>query len=317
MFPMLEVMFPMFEGYILHKRNWIIISLIFIGSLLLSPILLAYYSPPTGGSSTVEPNLQGDMEGHVQDNSCSYWVGELEKAVGIPTSEPLIGLDYSCHCGWIDNSHAYAAMRETKWLWSTLKREVVGKDKTRFGKWFETSSMFRQRMGNLSTTVRDTWRVKTGINEEQAKQIVMTMIMTTTRNFESMQGEFPEKIVSRHSSFKQADMPSNLIGFYAQINKHDLIDTHAICGVISIDEAFSIPQDKKNIRVNKGFEQVYEDSSICPEDSHWPEEFDIVPMAFSKLNPYLRKKGETQIIRTIGEDPLCNRLAKHEYAFYW
>ncbi|UYM53889.1 hypothetical protein [Leclercia adecarboxylata] len=135
------------------------------------------------------------------------------------------GLIYTENLGWIDLGHANPFGAERLWQ-QMIMPGAGGAD------WFEIhyhQSMSRNIAGlNTTTGIYRRFLVRRGLSEEVLRGVALSIFMSTSHSFESLQG-FWLYILITDSGYSAEDLVSNLFGFCQAVNYADYTPFLDIC----------------------------------------------------------------------------------------
>lgn len=118
------------------------------------------------------------------------------------------GLIYTEVLGWVDLGHAQGS--DILKLWSQFQTGESQRD-AYYEVTYSQSMADRRRFIRLGKFIK--WRIRKGRTYPERQSIVLSIMMTLAKRFESFQGAFPNNIVT-DSGFSGEDLVSDLLGFY-------------------------------------------------------------------------------------------------------
>lgn len=135
------------------------------------------------------------------------------------------GLIYTDNLGWIDLGHANP--RGAEMLWSQMTSYHSGDNE-----YFEVSyfqSMSKNIAGLRTTTgIYRKFLVRRGLDEKLLKGVALSIFLSTSVQFESLQNFWPYVFIT-DSSYSAEDLVSNLFGFCQAVNYADYTPFLHIC----------------------------------------------------------------------------------------
>lgn len=202
-------------------------------------------------------------------------------------------LVYSCHCGWIDTSHAKSTSTRpfvsARSLWNQILNETGQQSKIPDAKGFKV--IYKQDMGNsfIKAGKFGRYMVKYELTHSQKESVALAIFREISEKFETYQEDFFFGWTS-HSSFSQEDLTSNLLGFYKVVRPN--VDYQKICLLLDKDkslEVFKSMSDTQRAAKSKSWASpISYTCKHCPK-AEFPKEFQtIVPALKGGKNPLFR-----------------------------
>jgi len=135
------------------------------------------------------------------------------------------GLIYTENLGWIDLGHANPAGAERLWQQMIMPRGGSNS-------WFEVhyhQSMSSKVYGmKITTGIYRRFLVRRGLSHPVLQRVALSIFMSTSHHFESMQNYWPYVFVT-DSGYSAEDLVSNLLGFCQAVNSADFTSLLDVC----------------------------------------------------------------------------------------
>jgi RHS repeat-associated protein len=252
-----------------------------------------YYSPELGRWMSRDPIGEDggrNLYGYVENNP----IGGID-LYGLSTREDIDKerLDYSCHCGWIDWTHATPGAVNRRQEGLLLWDYTLGVPSN---KGWAPSATGRGFLVKYGQTMYPDWApwfkvgivgeyfVKYDLLPHEQKAVALGIFKEVSEGFERAQGPIS-------SSFSVEDLPSDLIAFYRAVKRYDRPEIESKCGVVSNclakqvwDRAFgrdgNIGKQKNDTWMPVNFNEytclLSYHTCVCPKAMQWPGDLDDI-----------------------------------------
>ena len=203
-------------------------------------------------------------------------------------------ISYSCHCGWIDKTHAFTDTKRTesyigaKNLWYQILNETGTKSRSPNEKGFKVT--YRQDatviqnapvIGPVRLGTTKSYFVKYGLSQKQKEEVTLAIFKEVSIEFESFQS-FGAVMGKGASSFEPADLISNLISFY-RVVRPDLTKDIILnkCGELTSEKSLEVYKKypgtftKKEYK-NRKFTPRYFSNDNCSKFPVFPKELQAI-----------------------------------------
>jgi len=210
-----------------------------------------YYAPVPGRFISADP-FPGTQDRPISHNGYAYAdcnpINLVDPSGTFPSGEDEIGWDkqyiYSCHCGWIDWSHA-TPPRDT---WERVQRDIVRSDYLALPDYKAFRVHLTHHPGGYEAPARlfgvdKIAAVSNNLNDQEKVAVFIGIRMEISELFETYQ-QTAWFGWAAGSSFAEEDLMSNLIGIYAAIEMGKGIDWEGFklrlkdkCGILSDEKS--------------------------------------------------------------------------------